>query len=104
MTEAKQVTLSFSCEFDERVAWEIELKGWFEHAVVHLPEGGIVHISFWDPVRLAQDLETDLQAGKRCLAEPGMIVIPKLTVENMKAAVEELYHSGYFDRLRSAFQ
>jgi len=33
-----------------------------------------------------------------------MIVIPTVTVENMKAAVEELYHRGYFDQLKSLFQ
>jgi hypothetical protein len=29
-------TLTFSCDLDERAEWEIEQKGWFEQAFVHL--------------------------------------------------------------------
>ena len=101
MSGRNHVSLSFDCEFDARAEWEIEQKGWFEHGLVHMPDGSSVHVSFWSPGRLAHDLEADLKSGKTCLAEPGMIVVPKVTVENMKAAVEELYQSGYFDRLRS---
>jgi len=104
MQEAKQVTLSFDCDLDERTEWEIQQKGWFEQAVVHLPDGSSVPVCFWDPVRLSQDLETDLKSGRTCVAEPAMIVIPRVTVENMKAAVEELCHRGYFDKLKSLSQ
>jgi hypothetical protein len=104
MHETNHVTLSFTCDLDERAEWEIEQKGWFEHALVHLPDGSSVQVQFWDPVRLAQDLETDSKSGKTCIAEPGMIVIPKVTVAKMRAAVEELYHNRYFDRLKSAFE
>ena len=101
MPETNHATLSFSCDLDERAEWEIEQKGWFEHALVLLPDGRSVRVYFWEPRRLAQDLETDLRSGRTCIAEPGMIIIPKVTVANMKAAVEELYHKGYFDRLKS---
>jgi hypothetical protein len=93
-------TLTFSCEIDERVEWEIGQKGYFEHATVRLPEGTNVPVCFWDPVRLSQDLKTDLQQGRKCLAQPGMIILPKVTVDNMRAAVEELYQRGYFKHLK----
>ena len=92
-------TLTFTCELDERAEWEIEQKGFFEHAVVNLPDGGSVSVCFWDPVRLSQDLEMELTHGRKCLAEPGMIVIPKVTIDNMRAAVTELYASGFFKHL-----
>lgn len=97
-----QPTLTFACELDERAEWEIESKGFFFHGVVHLPEGGSVGVCFYDPVRLSQDLESYREQGKKCLAEPGLIVIPSVTVENMRAAVAELYQDGYFHHLRSA--
>lgn len=103
MPKVGAVTLSFSVDFDERAEWEIEMKGWFEHARVHLPDGRTVQVCFWDPERLAQDLATDLKLGKSCLAEPGMIIVPKVTVQNMKAAVEELYQKGFFDRLTELY-
>lgn len=101
--ETMRPTLSFTCEFDERTAWEVEQKGYFEHALVRLPDGAEVRVCFWDPVRLAQDLETDTKHGKTCFAEPGVIVLPSVTVDRMKKAVDELYDNGYFDRLRSLF-
>ena len=84
MEDNAGVSLSFTCELDERSEWEIEQKGYFEHAVVHLTDGSAFPVSFWDPVRLSQDLETDLGLGRKCIAEIGMIVIPQVTVKNMK--------------------
>src|SRR5712692_7492320 len=101
MNENDRIMLSFSCDLNEKTQWEIENKGWFEQAIVHLPNGKNLQVNFWDPVRLAQDLETDLKSGRTCLAEPGMIVIPKVTIRNMEAAVKELYETGYFDRLQA---
>ena len=88
---------------DERALYEIEQKGFFEHAIANLPDGSRVRVSFWTPGRLSEDLETDLKWGKKCLAEPGLIVVSNVTLENMRAAVEDLYARGYFDRLRSVF-
>jgi hypothetical protein len=102
MEDNAGLSLSFTCELDERAEWEIEQKGYFEHAVIHLADGSAFPVSFWDPVRLSQDLETDLRLGRKCIAEIGMIVIPQVTVKNMKAAIEELHQRGYFDRLRHA--
>lgn len=96
-----QPTLTFSCEMDERTEWEIEQKGFFEHAVVSLPEGRSVAVFFYDPIRLSQDLETDLKFGSKCIAEPGMIIIPSVTIDNMRAAVEDLYRKGYFKYINS---
>jgi hypothetical protein len=94
--------LIFECEFDERAAEEVELKGFFQHAAVCLPDGRRMKLSFWDPVRLAQDLETDLGNGRTCFAEPGLIVVPRVSVENMRRAVSELYRTGYFDHLENS--
>lgn len=104
MSELYYTTLLFTCDFDERTEWEIQQKGWFEQALVRLPDGSTVPVCFWDPVRLAQDLEADLKAGRICIAQPGMIVIPKVTVKNMQAAVEELYSEGFFDRFKPLVQ
>jgi hypothetical protein len=100
MSAESDPTLSFTCDFDERTAFEVEQKGFFEHAIAHLPDGGQVRVCFWDPVRLAQDLETEQKLGRVSVGEPGIIVIPKVTLENMRAAVKELYRRGYFERLR----
>ena len=92
-------TLVFSCDFDEQTAYEVELKGWFEAVAVQLPNGLEIPLSFLDPTRLAQDLEAEVAGGRSCVAEPALIVVPKITRENMIAAVDQLYREGFFDRL-----
>jgi hypothetical protein len=104
MHEKDHVSLIFTCDFDAREEWEAEKKGYFTSAAVQLPDGTKVPVCFWDPVRLSQELEMELKWGGTCFSEPGMIVIPKVTVENMKAAVEELFRKSYFDRLLSLSQ
>jgi hypothetical protein len=99
MNEENEPKLSFTCNFDERTAWEVEQKGWFEGVVVILPNGLRIPVSFWDPVRLSQDLETGLKFGEICLAEPGLIVLPKVTYEYMQKAIRQLFEKKYFDRL-----
>lgn len=91
------VTLTFLCEMDERTQWEIEQKGFFDHAIVNLQANKTVRVHFWDTVRLAQELETELSLGKACLAEPAMIILPSVTLQNMEAAVKQLYQEGFFD-------
>ncbi len=55
---------------------------------------------FYDPVRLSQDLEEDAKFGHPCIAEPGMIVIPEITMERMNQAVAILVAEGYFSNLQ----
>ncbi len=93
--------LSFTCDFDERTAFEVEQKGYFEQGIAVLPDGRRVKVCFWDPIRLAQDLETEQKLGRISIGEPGLILIPKVTVENMQRAISEIYRKGYFDRLVS---
>jgi hypothetical protein len=89
--------LAFKEKFDERLAFEVSQKGWCGIAVVELPEGGRVDVFFYSPTRLAQDLETDMKAGHHYIAEPGLIVVPEVTLPYMEAAVEQLYRQGYFE-------
>ena len=98
MDNSSEATLIFTCDFDPRTEWEAEQKGWFERAVVRLPNGIEVTVSFWDPVRLAQDLETDVSQGRFCFAEPGLIIVPKVTKMYMTEAVKQLFRDNYFDR------
>jgi hypothetical protein len=94
-------TLEFTFELDERAVYEIEQKGWFEQVAVRLPDGRLIPLCFWDPIRLSQELEMSVKSGGSCFAEPGMIIVPKVTLDSMRSAVEELYRVGYFNRLTS---
>lgn len=99
MKTTEKPRLIFQGDFDERLAFDVEQKGWCGIGVVELPDGKRTRVFFYDPIRLAQDLETDLNSGEVCIAEPGMIVIPRVTRELMEKAVQQLYEKGYFDSL-----
>jgi hypothetical protein len=99
---ASDPELVFGFEFDDRAAWEIEQKGWLEGATVRLPDGRRISVCFYDPVRLSQELEAEVGRGKAYFAEPGLLVLSKLTRELMESAVRELYVRGYFGHLAVA--
>lgn len=88
--------LLFTCEFDDRLAAEVEQKGWCECAAALLPGGFRIPLSFWDPARLSQELDTVVKLGRCSIAEPAMIIVPRVTRDMMKRAVEELFKAGYF--------
>ncbi|HEY7405681.1 MAG TPA: hypothetical protein VIB39_19305 [Candidatus Angelobacter sp.] len=93
--------LIFTEEFTEELADIVEMKGWCGLGMVELPNGTRFDVLFIEPTRLQSDLESHLRSGRVCVAEPGMIVIPKVTRDYMDAAVQELYKSGYFNSLKS---
>ncbi len=87
--------LYFPHGFDEYAASCAKDGGVFYHAVVRLPGGVRVQVGFYDAGRLAQDLED----GRCCVALPGMIVVPRVTLKCMKNAVSHLFLASYFDSL-----
>jgi len=92
--------LSFTCEFDDLTALDVEEKGFFDHAVVTLEDGSRYRLHFYDPDRLAVDLRTDLRFGKACIAEPGLVIVPKVTPHSMREAAKQLVKEGYFAFLK----
>lgn len=99
MNTSANPKLVYKCEFDELTAYDVEYKGWFDAVAVILPDGIEIPMALRDPVRLTQDLEYEVAAGKCCVAEPALIVVPKITEEYMVKAVNQLYREGFFDRL-----
>jgi hypothetical protein len=92
-------TLSFTYGFSDRDAFEAEERGYCGHVVVQLPTGAKFGVCFYDPVRLAQDLERAQESGDVCLAEPGLIVVPSVTLQFMERSVEQLFKGGFFNHL-----
>jgi len=76
--------------FDERAAFETPLKGWLS-AQVELEDGRRYAVYFSDPIRLHQDLDEAVRSGKPCVAEPGLIIIPEVTIETIQRFVSDYY-------------
>jgi hypothetical protein len=85
--------------FDERATAEILLKGWLS-VQVELEDGERYALYFSDPIRLQQDVDEATQEGKPCFAEPGLIIVPEVTVQAIQDAVQFLWKQGFFTALQ----
>jgi hypothetical protein len=90
--------ISFREEFDNLIAFEVESKGWYSGVIIELENHSKYELTFYDPMRLNQDLETE---NKIYLSEPGLVIISKVTVENIYRAVHGLYKEGFFNSLKA---
>lgn len=86
-------------DFDERAAFEITMKGWLS-AEVEVEGGYRYSVFFYDPVRLQQDLESEIKFGAPCLAEAGLVVLPEVSVEAAQRAIQHLYQKGFFAQFK----
>jgi hypothetical protein len=93
--------LVFKYPFDEAAAYDAEARGYLAYSSVELSNGARYPVVFYDPVRLQQDLEVEVSDGRAFIAEPGMIVVPEVTLDRMQAAIDRLFQDGFFDSLKS---
>lgn len=91
--------LHFKHGFDSAQQADAEARGWLGDVIAESHDGRRYPVVFWDAVRLAQDLEAEQQFDRPFIADPGMIVLPLVTMANMQAAVDRLELEHFFDRL-----
>jgi len=101
MTDNDFPELSFEYPFDELAQIEAKTRGFLSDATVRLPDGTRYPLFFYDPIRLSQELKSESETGRMCVAEPGMIVVPEVTLDNMQKAVGRLWREGFFNSLKS---
>ncbi len=87
--------IKYPIEWDSYSEYEIECKGWLPGVELMLNDQ-IYQLTFYDPVRLAQDLADDIQSGKIAIVEKGLMVIPSITKENIIRAINQAVEEGYF--------
>jgi hypothetical protein len=99
MAVAPTFRVVFPDWYDERAEHEAEAKGWLQGVEVHFANGAMHSLFFYDPVRLAQDLDAEAKAGKPFIAQPGLIVIPEISRQAIVTAVTKLTEADYFENL-----
>jgi hypothetical protein len=99
-TTATDHEVIFPQGFDAR--WEAEMtdKGHLGDVTVRFEDGSRIRVNFVDPVRLGQDLHSEAESGSPYFAEPGLIVVPRVTKESIHRAVDGLACEGLFENLR----
>lgn len=93
-------TLIFPEWYDERAEFETPHKGFLNDVVVQTPTGNRYRLFFSDPVRLQQTLDADAKRGRAYFTEPGLVVLPQVTSDAIRAAVAGLWREGYFDYVK----
>jgi hypothetical protein len=99
-TTIPQATIEWPDWWDDRAEYEMTQKGHLSGLIVRLDDGSRYEINFIDPVRLGHDLAMDTQAGTPFFAEPGLIVVPEVTLPAVRTVVERLAADGYFRHLQ----
>ena len=91
--------LVFALGFSEQTIFEAQSRGYLSHVMVELDGHRFFAVFFYDPIRLQQDLQESAKHDRPFVADPGMIVLPELTLDAMQSAVQSLSQEGYFDPL-----
>jgi hypothetical protein len=99
-TDISGYTIVFPSGYDERRELETPDKGWLSDVEVHLEDGCHYALTFFDPVRLAQELEDDTRNGRPFFAEPGLVVLPEVSTAAIQAAIPGLLRIGFFTHLK----
>ncbi len=86
-------------ELDEYSCGEMQARG-YARLDIAATEAVTYSLYFSDPVRLQQDLEVLVADGYPCFDEPGLVVIPEITVENIEKAVAFLWSRDFFSHLQ----
>ena len=94
------IAFHFPPDFDERAEYEMTLKGHLCGGEIELPAGRRFPITFFDPVRLSQDLEMTSRRGELAFIEPSLVVISEVTREVILRTLPELMRQRFFDHLK----
>jgi hypothetical protein len=100
MEPPKFAKLIFEHGMDERDEVEAQMRGYRSHVWVEMSDGTRHRVTFFDPVRLTQELEQEARLGRPFVGEPGLIIVPEVTREYMETAARTLADEGFFSTPR----
>jgi len=89
------VHIEFPADFDERARVEHEMKGWLGGVTVRVaPNGWHASVTCVDPVRLSQELADNAARGKPWVFESNLIVVERVSEDNMRRAIMDAITEG----------
>jgi hypothetical protein len=96
--DADYPRLVFAHDVDDR---DMAPHGYRGDVVVEFSDGEAFPIYFYEPDAIREELDCRIRSGfGQFVAEPGLVVIPEITLARMKSSVLELIEVGYFSHLR----
>lgn len=81
----------------DQLDWNMaDSKGYIEDIVVQVSPGHEVAVTFYDPIRLAQDIEAELNEGASSLSWLRLVVVKEISMGALQAAIDAA-PSEFFD-------
>ena len=91
------IELLFPYGFTERDQQEAKDRGYLSHVFVKINGAQFYNLTFYDYVRLGQDLEEETKnSGDSFIADTGIVILPEIRLDNIKNAVMTLEKKGFF--------
>jgi hypothetical protein len=96
--DAEFPRLVFAHDVEDR---DMAPHGYRGDVVIEFADGEAFPVYFYEPDAVREELDGRIRSGfGRFVAEPGLVVIPEITLDGMKSSVLELIEVGYFTHLR----
>jgi hypothetical protein len=93
-THVQPYIVSFPEGFDEQAEFELPYRGYLPDVIVGSEDGTRHRLTFIDTARLQQGLADNVRTGRHYFTEPGLIVLPEVTSEAVRRAVQGLWDEG----------
>lgn len=88
------VSYRYSDNDDDQV--DHRVRGWRHGILVTLQDGRLFELEAYEPTRLRQDIELEIESGVPVVVLPHVIVVPDLTDDAIRKAVHKLAEDGWF--------
>lgn len=89
------INFYFESGFSEIDEFEMPLKGHRNDIIVNCPNNKSYKLTFYDTVRLSQDIEEEV-----IIIEEALIVVKEVNLENIKLAIKKMWKINFFDTLK----
>jgi hypothetical protein len=96
---ANHFVLEFPPDYDAQAEYETPSRGYLGGVIVRLEDGTRYQLFFIDPVRLQQELMGQIGDAQPYFWEPNMVVLPQVTTETIRVAVDGLVKDRCFESL-----
>lgn len=96
----KGISIHFPADYDAQGEFETPSRGYLAEVDIDV-DGLRYRLFFIDPIRLEQELKSNVESGRCYFAEPNLIVLPKVSTEVIKKAVDGLARDGIFQHLKN---
>jgi len=88
--------LVFVADYGEFQAEEARARGYLSHVLVETANGDLFPVTFYDPVRLQQDIAERIKLGHPYVADVGLIVVSEITQATLEEACLAACRDGFF--------